>query len=164
MRTLSNSLMDMERSRPGSCELFVTRLLQRLARFIYPLLFFCLEQVLHLKILVSKYQDIFCSSKESSLKDLQDFAARIFTKGKTEAESTNAEAESKKKHQNKEMHSNANLSPLARFLLSRLVINFSHDHLLWKSVSDNHHCTLSGLRCANIYFLIADGMAMSPGN
>ncbi|KAL3503193.1 hypothetical protein ACH5RR_037642 [Cinchona calisaya] len=98
MRTLSNSLMDMERSNPGSCEMLVTRILQRLA-----------------------------SSKEPSLKDLQDLAARIFTKGKSEAESTNAEAESKKKQQSKEIHSNANLSPLARFLLSRWQGHASRD-------------------------------------
>ncbi|KAL3508699.1 hypothetical protein ACH5RR_028100 [Cinchona calisaya] len=98
LRTLTNSLMDMERSKSGSCELLVTRLLQRLA-----------------------------SSKESSLKDLQDLAARIFTKGKTEAESTSSEAESKKKHQTKEIHSNANLSPLARFLLSRWQGHASRD-------------------------------------
>lgn len=96
MRTLANSFMDMERSNPGSCELLVTRLLQRLA-----------------------------SSKDSSLKDLQDLAARIFSKGKAEAESTKAEADSKKKPQSKD--SNSNLSPLARFLLSRWQGHVSRD-------------------------------------
>ncbi|XP_027061643.1 germinal center kinase 1-like isoform X1 [Coffea eugenioides] len=98
MRTLANSFMDIERSKPGSCELLVTRLLQRLA-----------------------------SSKDSSLKDLQDLAARIFSKGKAEAESTKAEADSKKKPQSKDMHSNSNLSPLARFLLSRWQGHVSRD-------------------------------------
>lgn len=62
-----------------------------------------------------------CSSKEGSLKDLQELAAQIFVKGKIEMPATNAEADSKKKQPNKELHSNANMSPLARFLLSRLV-------------------------------------------
>ncbi|CAI9088704.1 OLC1v1023112C1 [Oldenlandia corymbosa var. corymbosa] len=96
MRTLANSFMDMERSKSGSCELIVTRLLQRLA-----------------------------SSKEPSLKDLQELAARIFTKGKEEAEATIAEVDSKKKQQSKE--TNANLSPLARFLLSRWQGHVSKD-------------------------------------
>lgn len=55
------------------------------------------------------------------MKDLQDLAARIFAKGKIEAESTSTEVDSKKKQQSKELNSNANLSPLARFLLSRFV-------------------------------------------
>lgn len=65
-----------------------------------------------------------CSSKESSLKDLQEQAARAFAKGKTALEHTenaNAEIENKKKQQTKEINSSANLSPLARFLLSRCV-------------------------------------------
>lgn len=62
-----------------------------------------------------------CSSKEGSVKDLQELAARIFVKGKIETQATNAEADSKKKQPNKELNSNANMSPLARFLLSRLV-------------------------------------------
>lgn len=66
---------------------------------------------------------ILCSSKESSLKDLQELAARSFTKAKTTAEMQNAnsETDNKKKQHNKDLNSNANLSPLARFLLSRLV-------------------------------------------
>lgn len=91
-RTLANSLTDLESMKPGSCEMLVTRLLQRLA-----------------------------SSKEPSLKDLQELATRAFNKGKKAAEqpeNANAEVDSKKKQQN---NSNANLSPLARFLLSRFV-------------------------------------------
>ena len=56
------------------------------------------------------------------MKDLQELAARLFAKGKAAPEETqniNAEAENKKR--NKDFNSNANLSPLARFLLSRLV-------------------------------------------
>nr|GME02701.1 germinal center kinase 1-like isoform X1 [Ipomoea batatas] len=90
-QTMASSFLEMERIKPGSCDIFVTRLLQRLA-----------------------------SSKESSLKDLQELAARILTKGKTEAaESSSTETDSKKKQQNKELQSNANMSSLARFLLSR---------------------------------------------
>ncbi|CAL5393467.1 unnamed protein product [Camellia sinensis] len=93
VRAAVNSLMDLERMKPGSSEVFVTRLLQRLG-----------------------------SSKESSLKDLQELAASVFTKGKwapEQAENANPEADSRKKQPNKEFHSNTNLSPLARFLLSR---------------------------------------------
>ncbi|KAM3396053.1 serine/threonine-protein kinase 3/4 isoform X1 [Capsicum galapagoense] len=98
MQAMVSSFLDMERMKPGSCDLFMTRLLQRLA-----------------------------SSKDSSLKDLQDLAGRIFSKGKIETESTSAEAESKKKQQSKELNSNANLSPLARFLLSRWQGHASRD-------------------------------------
>lgn len=62
-----------------------------------------------------------CSSKEPSLKDLQELAARTFSKGKMtpeQAENASPEVDSKKQP-NKEFHSNANLSSLARFLLSR---------------------------------------------
>ncbi|KAL8505795.1 hypothetical protein ACS0TY_016860 [Phlomoides rotata] len=97
-REVVNSLMDMERHKPGSSELFVTKLLQQLA-----------------------------SSKEDSVKDLQELAARIFVKGKIEASGTNAEPDSKKKQSNKELHSNTNMSPLARFLLSRWQGHASRD-------------------------------------
>ncbi|KAK1416756.1 hypothetical protein QVD17_25872 [Tagetes erecta] len=95
VRSVINSLMDMEHTKPGSCEFLVTRILHRLA-----------------------------SSKEPSLKDLQEVAIRGFSKGKkvTEPENVSADAESdnqKKQQQNKETQSNANLGPLARFLLSR---------------------------------------------
>ncbi|XAR68315.1 Non-specific serine/threonine protein kinase [Bertholletia excelsa] len=90
---VANALLDMERLKPGSSELLVTGLLRRLG-----------------------------SSKESSVKDLQELAARIFTKGKMAPEQTenaNPEVDNRKKQPNKEYHSNSNLSPLARFLLSR---------------------------------------------
>ncbi|CAA0808538.1 Protein kinase superfamily protein [Striga hermonthica] len=97
-QTVANSLMDMERYNPGSSELFVTKLLQRLA-----------------------------SSKEGSMKDLQDLAARLFGKGKIEVPPTRPEADSKKKQQTKEHNSNSNMSPLARFLLSRWQGHASRD-------------------------------------
>ncbi|KAI5662515.1 hypothetical protein M9H77_21838 [Catharanthus roseus] len=96
VRTLSNSFTDLERIKRGSCELIISRMLQRLA-----------------------------SSKDPSLKELQEVAARMFAKSKTEAENTNAEVDSKKKQQNKD--SSANLSPLARFLLSRWHGHVSRD-------------------------------------
>ncbi|KAL3652576.1 hypothetical protein CASFOL_002257 [Castilleja foliolosa] len=98
-QTVVNSLMDMERYNPGSSELLVTKLLQRLA-----------------------------SSKEESLKDLQDLAAQVFGKEKTEIPAaTNSEADGKKKQQSKENNSNSNMSPLARFLLSRWQGHVSRD-------------------------------------
>ncbi|KAK6132794.1 hypothetical protein DH2020_033472 [Rehmannia glutinosa] len=97
-QTVANSLMDMERVKPGSSELFVTTLLQQLG-----------------------------SSKEASLRDLQELADRIFVKGKIETPATNSEADTKKKQPNKELHSNANMSPLARFLLSRWQGHASRD-------------------------------------
>ncbi|KAL6570623.1 hypothetical protein OROGR_000173 [Orobanche gracilis] len=97
-QTVANSLRDMERYNPGSSELLVTKLLQRLA-----------------------------SSKEGSLKDLQELAVQIFGKGKTEMPATNSEADSKKKQQSKEHNSNSNMSPLARFLLSRWQGHVSRD-------------------------------------
>ncbi|KAK6154357.1 hypothetical protein DH2020_008605 [Rehmannia glutinosa] len=97
-QTVANSLMDIERVKPGSSELFVTTLLQQLG-----------------------------SSKEASLRDLQELADRIFVKGKIETPATNSEADTKKKQPNKELHSNANMSPLARFLLSRWQGHASRD-------------------------------------
>ncbi|KAK6131539.1 hypothetical protein DH2020_034709 [Rehmannia glutinosa] len=97
-QTVANSLMDMERVKPGSSELFVTTLLQKLG-----------------------------SSKEASLRDLQELADRIFVKGKVETPATNSEVDTKKKQPNKELHSNANMSPLARFLLSRWQGHASRD-------------------------------------
>uniref|UniRef100_A0A6N2NJ79 non-specific serine/threonine protein kinase n=1 Tax=Salix viminalis TaxID=40686 RepID=A0A6N2NJ79_SALVM len=90
---VANSFVNMERVKPGSCDIFVRNLLQQLA-----------------------------SSKESSLGDLQELAARLLSKCKTTPEETqngNTDADSMKKQPTKEFNSNANLSPLARFLLSR---------------------------------------------
>ncbi|KAJ6298145.1 hypothetical protein OIU76_019309 [Salix suchowensis] len=90
---VTNSFVNMERVKPGSCDIFVRNLLQQLA-----------------------------SSKESSLRDLQELAARLLSKCKTtpeEPQNGNTDADSMKKQPTKEFNSNANLSPLARFLLSR---------------------------------------------
>ncbi|KAK1367105.1 putative serine/threonine-protein kinase svkA-like [Heracleum sosnowskyi] len=59
VREMTNSFMEMERLKPGSFEVLMSRMLQRLA-----------------------------SSKEPSVKDLQDLATHVFTKGKTVAEQT----------------------------------------------------------------------------
>ncbi|KAG8657956.1 germinal center kinase 1 isoform X3 [Manihot esculenta] len=100
LRAVRNSLVNMELMKPGSADLLVRSLLQRLS-----------------------------SSKEPSMKDLQELASRLFSKGKAAPEETQnatAEAENRKKQQNKEYNSNANLSPLARFLLSRWQSQVSH--------------------------------------
>ncbi|XP_065862037.1 uncharacterized protein [Euphorbia lathyris] len=101
VRAVTKSLINMEHSKPGSADVFVRSLLQRLA-----------------------------SSGESSMKDLQELAAHLFVKGKTAPEDTQnaySEAENRRKQQNKELNSNANLSPLARFLLSRWQSQVSRD-------------------------------------
>ncbi|KAI5605421.1 hypothetical protein POPTR_001G397600v4 [Populus trichocarpa] len=98
---VTNSLVNMERVKPGSCDIFVRSLLQQLA-----------------------------SSKESSLRDLQELAAHLLSKGKTTPEETqngNTDVDSRKKQPTKEFNSNANLSPLARFLLSRWQGQVSRD-------------------------------------
>uniref|UniRef100_A0A2P2LCX0 non-specific serine/threonine protein kinase n=3 Tax=Rhizophora mucronata TaxID=61149 RepID=A0A2P2LCX0_RHIMU len=101
VRAVTNTLINMERAKPGSCNVFLRILLQRVA-----------------------------SSKETSMKDIQELAARLFTRGKApqgETQNVNPEADTKKKQQNKEYNSNANLSPLARFLLSRWQGHVSRD-------------------------------------
>ncbi|KAK9004911.1 hypothetical protein V6N11_042362 [Hibiscus sabdariffa] len=92
VRAVTSSLINMEGAKPGSCEALVHRLLERLA-----------------------------SSKESSMREMQELAARLFNKDKTpeDAQNPNVEADSRRKQQHKELDSNPNLSPLARFLLSR---------------------------------------------
>lgn len=123
VRSVISSLMDMEYTKPGSCEFLVTRMLHRLARcLIKPHAFFIYFLLIFLFFFLTKR---LFSSKEPTLKDLQDVAIRGFSKGKkvSESETANAiaEADAKKKQQEKEAQSTANLSPLARFLLSRLV-------------------------------------------
>lgn len=98
---VANSLLDMESMKPGSSEVLVTRLLQRLG-----------------------------SSQESSLKDLQELAARIFSKGEIASEGTesaNAVVDNRKKQQSQELSLNPNISSLARFLLSRWKGQVSRD-------------------------------------
>eukprot|EP00262_Sarcandra_glabra_P019625 TRINITY_DN745_c2_g2_i1.p1 TRINITY_DN745_c2_g2~~TRINITY_DN745_c2_g2_i1.p1 ORF type:complete len:706 (-),score=142.93 TRINITY_DN745_c2_g2_i1:251-2368(-) len=95
-RAVADSLMDLERLTPGSCQVLVSRLLQRLG-----------------------------SSKESSMKALQELSTRIFMK--STAETTNAEVLGKKKEPNTESSENPSLSPLARFLLTRWQGQVSRD-------------------------------------
>ncbi|XP_010260289.1 PREDICTED: serine/threonine-protein kinase 4-like isoform X2 [Nelumbo nucifera] len=69
------------------------------------------------------------SSKESTMKGLQEMAARIFTKGKTvaeESENANVEAVDRKR-QHLQLSGNQNLSPLARFLIARWQGQVSRD-------------------------------------
>ncbi|XP_068654375.1 serine/threonine-protein kinase sid1-like isoform X2 [Aristolochia californica] len=96
-----NSLMDMEHTTPGSCEVLVSRLLHRLG-----------------------------SSKDSSLKGLQDLAARIFVKksvSNQQAESTNQVVADKQKQSRANSSEDSSLSPLAKFLLARWQGQVSHD-------------------------------------
>ncbi|CAL0310662.1 unnamed protein product [Lupinus luteus] len=81
-----NSLISMESTNPRSSDVLIKKMLQKLA-----------------------------SSKEDSLKDLQEFAVQLFSQTKL----SDTDSDSHKKLQNKELHLNSNLSPLARFLLSR---------------------------------------------
>ncbi|XP_077253889.1 uncharacterized protein LOC143892864 isoform X2 [Tasmannia lanceolata] len=98
---VSDSLMDLERITPGSCEVLVSRLLQRLG-----------------------------SSTEPPLKGLQELAARTIVKSAVphyDAESANLEAAEKKKQLNLDQTENPSLSPLARFLLARWQGQVSRD-------------------------------------
>ncbi|CAO2836146.1 unnamed protein product [Amaranthus hypochondriacus] len=88
-----NTLIDMERTKPGSSEVFVSRLLHRLG-----------------------------STRDPSLRDLQELAVHIFSKSSKDLDQNQnmiSDSDSKKKLQSKEFLSNPNISPLARFLLSR---------------------------------------------
>ncbi|KAJ8747483.1 hypothetical protein K2173_014420 [Erythroxylum novogranatense] len=92
VKAVTSALVNMERKKPGSCDVLVRNLLQQLA-----------------------------SSKEPSMKDLQELATLLFTRFKTPHEGTqhlNSETDTRKKQQVKDFTSNANMSPLARFLLS----------------------------------------------
>ncbi|GMJ13872.1 hypothetical protein like AT3G15220 [Hibiscus trionum] len=93
VHAVMNSLINMERTKPGSCEALVCKFLEQLA-----------------------------SSKESSMKDMQELAAHKFNGGKTtpeDTQNTNPETDGQKMQQHKELPSNSNFSPLARHLLSR---------------------------------------------
>ncbi|KAL2944375.1 Serine/threonine-protein kinase svkA [Bienertia sinuspersici] len=87
-----NALIDMERTKPGSSEVLVSRLLHRLG-----------------------------CSRDPSLKDLQEVAVHIFSQSNkaTEHSQDFSDSDSKKNLQTKEFLSNPNISPLARFLISR---------------------------------------------
>ncbi|KAK9938040.1 hypothetical protein M0R45_014800 [Rubus argutus] len=138
VRSLSRSLVNLESLKPGSCEVFVSKLLQAISKVSKILSFWHIGPNLsrHLQwghVVYGLIEEIFCSvnsSKESSLKDLQELAARISSKGKTTSEETqniSKEADNKKRQQNKEYQSNANIGPLARFLLSRWQGQVSRD-------------------------------------
>lgn len=89
----ADSLMDLERLAPGACEVLVSRLLQRLG-----------------------------STKDSSVKGLQELAERALTKDTSQstAETSGSGKPSDAKNQTSTDHSeNSGLSPLASFLLSR---------------------------------------------
>ncbi|KAL5730463.1 non-specific serine/threonine protein kinase [Ranunculus cassubicifolius] len=92
-RALTDSLVYLERTKPGSCEAIVGKLLQRLG-----------------------------SSKESSLGGLQELATTVFAKSPilpAPIDIISVDATNKKKQQNVDITGNANLSPLAKFLLTR---------------------------------------------
>ncbi|GLT30785.1 hypothetical protein SLA2020_055730 [Shorea laevis] len=70
------------------------------------------------------------SSKESALKEMQEMATRMFIKGKKtseEKQNMTAEAENRRRQQQKELQTNSNNSPLARFLLSKWQSQVSKD-------------------------------------
>lgn len=88
-----NALIDMERTKPGSSEVLVSRLLNRLG-----------------------------SSRDPSLRDLQELAVHIFSRSNKAPEHSQnmvSDSDSNKNLQSKEFLSNPNISPLARFLISR---------------------------------------------
>ncbi|VVB00366.1 unnamed protein product [Arabis nemorensis] len=87
---VSRALVNMEREKPGSCEAFIAKLIEQLG-----------------------------SSKEVSVKELQDMANRVFGKAN--------DAENKRKQASKEFTSNTNVSPLGRFLFSRWLSQTSRD-------------------------------------
>ncbi|KOM43555.1 hypothetical protein LR48_Vigan05g116000 [Vigna angularis] len=117
-RAVINSLINMEGSKPKSCEALLKQLLQRLA-----------------------------STKEDSLKDLQRLAGELFSETKSTEETRNALADNRKKQQNKEHNPNSNLSPLARFLLSRMY------NIVSGNYSRNYNCA----EIKEIVLLLAPG-------
>lgn len=52
------------------------------------------------------------------MKDLNELAVQLYARGKVASEEK-VESDNEKRQQQNEFHSNTNLSPLARFLLSR---------------------------------------------
>ncbi|KAI4321852.1 hypothetical protein MLD38_035184 [Melastoma candidum] len=99
VRAVSNSLGYMERMKPGAGDVLISKLIGMLA-----------------------------SSTESSLKDLQEIATQAFSKGETPTEKPGTGSSGNhKKQPDRDYNSNANLSPLARFLLSRWQEQVSQD-------------------------------------
>lgn len=93
-RAATEALINMELQKPGVSEAFMCRLIQRLG-----------------------------SSKETSMKNLQDLAGRIFSRY-SEASQDSTESRSKPNSQPAESSS---VSPLARFLISRWQSQIEHD-------------------------------------
>ncbi|CAN8259283.1 unnamed protein product [Cochlearia groenlandica] len=87
-RRVLRSLVAMEREKPGACEAFVAKLIELLG-----------------------------SSKEASVKEVQEMAVRVFSK------TAPADSENKRKPA-----LDTNVSPLGRFLLSRWLNQSSRDH------------------------------------
>ncbi|KAI4321858.1 hypothetical protein MLD38_035190 [Melastoma candidum] len=99
VRAVSNSLGYMERMKPGAGDVLISKLIGMLA-----------------------------SSTDSSLKDLQEMATQAFSKGETPTEKPGTRSSGNhKKQPDRDYNSNANLSPLARFLLSRWQEQVSQD-------------------------------------
>lgn len=99
VRDVVKTLVHLDRMKSGSCELFVSKLLEQLG-----------------------------SSKESSFKELRELATNVFTKKTTaaeEKENSNIKEAAEKKNQTAEL--SANLSPLARFLITRWQSQASRD-------------------------------------
>lgn len=126
VRSLTDSLMDLERVTPGSCEALVSRLLQRLGRstHLYCSLVLCIMcDPLYIDLMFILFTQVkwLCSSKESSLKGLQELAERMFMKGTQPIKDVDAnlEVESRKKQSFMDPSEDSNLSPLAKFLLTR---------------------------------------------
>eukprot|EP01018_Ginkgo_biloba_P009959 Gb_11756 [translate_table: standard] len=97
----ADSLMDLERLAPGACEVLVSRLLQRLG-----------------------------STKEPSVKGLQELAERVLTKSTAPSNaqiSGPGKAADAKNQMNIDASDNSGLSPLANFLLSRWQSQVSQD-------------------------------------
>lgn len=121
--------MNLERFRPGSCEVLVSKLLQRLGRFQQNISYFNWSNPVlsaFRMLMVAGFfhcPRIVRSSNEPLLKDLQAQATHCFLKCNLpqESEKANAEADPRRRQQNRTLNSRSNLSPLARFLLSRSV-------------------------------------------
>lgn len=99
VRDVVKTLVHLDRMKSGSCELFVSKLLEQLG-----------------------------SSKDSSFKGLRELATNVFTKKTTaaeEKENSNIKEAAEKKNQTAEL--SANLSPLARFLITRWQSQASRD-------------------------------------
>jgi serine/threonine-protein kinase 24/25/MST4 len=103
--------MDLEHELPGSCEVFISRLLHWLGRCSLTLVSpFAFYQLIDSDVLS-------CSSKDSSLQGFQEMAASVFSKKSDPP----LEPASNKKTANTPPLAAPTISPLARFLLTRLV-------------------------------------------